>query len=131
MIQPLVPSTGAAPAPATTGPSQSPSAPGGLSAQGSAGETGAAGTRALSPERVEPPAQPRAPVRLGGDLLPRNPDAPAGPPPAFEANVLDRAREAVGDYDVPPEPAQRAEADLSATRARQDPEPEPAIDLSR
>jgi hypothetical protein len=68
-------------------------------AQPTAGETAAAALRPETAERVDPPRTLPAIVRLPEDrrrdtLNPPDPEAPAGPPPAFDATPLDRAREA-------------------------------------
>lgn len=54
-----------------------------------------ASERALEVARLNRPDQRAIPVDAGAraDLNPPDPDAPAGPPPAFEASILDRARE--------------------------------------
>jgi hypothetical protein len=69
-------------------------------AQPAVGETAAAATRPEFANRVDPPKVIPAPLplpqerRRADDLLPADPEAPAGPPPSFEATPLQRAREA-------------------------------------
>lgn len=78
------------------------SAQGALPAEG---ETAAAATRPETTDRVDPPRVVPAAMPLPEDrrrsetLLPPDPDAPAGPPPAFDATLLDRLREA--DFAAP------------------------------
>lgn len=95
------------------------------------GETSVADGLAVTARAVEAPRQADRASALVPDLpstlLPPNPDAPTGPPPAFEASLLDRQREealsgradrapAPTVYDAPPTAAVRAEAGLSALR---------------
>ncbi|MEM9344100.1 MAG: hypothetical protein AAGA87_13740 [Pseudomonadota bacterium] len=54
------------------------------------------------------------------DLLPPNPQAPAGPPPAFEASILDRAREV----------AFRGTGDVTSAPELPQPQPEPVQNTS-
>jgi hypothetical protein len=68
-------------------------------AQPAVGETAAAGARPeianrVVPPRVIPPSLPLPDDRRRSEaLLPPDPEAPAGPPPAFDATPLDRLRE--------------------------------------
>jgi hypothetical protein len=128
-------------------------------AQPFTGETAAAGVRPDTPERVEPPRTLPATARLPEDrrrepLYPPDPDPPTGPPPAFDATPLDRAREAAfvvvnliaegeeRDADTlgpgapaAPEPEPdllaRAEAEVAEVRRIAQPEPERTIDVTR
>jgi hypothetical protein len=67
-------------------------------AQATVGETAAAAARPETANRVDPPRVIPAPLPLpterkrDGALLPPDPEAPAGPPPAFKETPLDRAR---------------------------------------
>ena len=69
-------------------------------AQPDVGETAAAATRPeganrVAPAKVIPTSIPLPEDRRRPDpLVPPDPDAPAGPPPAFDATPLERAREA-------------------------------------
>ena len=91
------------------------------------------------------------------ELLPPNPKAPAGPPPAFEASILDRARETAftgqpdvtalpaapepvvdkapeaedASYDAPPSRAERAEEQVTTLRRIETPYDTATIDVSR
>lgn len=130
-------------------------------AQPSVGETAAAGTRPETPNRVDPPrvlpATPPLPEerRRGEPLLPPDPEPPTGPPPAFDATPLDRARETALDPpgrdgqggptdtltgDAAPRPAvggpttedgllQKAETDLAEVRRMARPDVGPAVDV--
>jgi hypothetical protein len=72
----------------------------GQGAQPKVGETAASGVRPETVNRVDPPRVMPAALPLPEDrrrnetLLPPDPDAPVGPPPAFDATPLDRLREA-------------------------------------
>lgn len=123
----------------------------------------AADTR-ITPLGVVAPEQPAetaaVPQDPRPDLSPPDPDAPTGPPPAFEASLLDRQREAgistppsepdpvlpfiptgsatpaeepaAGDpYDVPPAPLERAESDLAAVRRIETPYDTATVDVAR
>lgn len=91
-------------------------------AQPSVGETAAAATRPETAARVDPPRVIPAPLpppaerRRDGTLLPPDPEAPAGPPPAFAETPLERARAAaLAPADLfarpmPPEPRTEAPA---------------------
>jgi hypothetical protein len=130
-------------------------------AQPSVGETAAAGTRPETPNRVAPPrvlpATPPLPEerRRGEPLLPPDPEPPTGPPPAFDATPLDRARETAldppdrGDIRSPPDVRtgaradgderidatgddgllQKAETDLAEVRRMAMPDTGPAVDV--
>jgi hypothetical protein len=69
-------------------------------AQPAVGETSAGATRPETANRVDPPRVIPASLplpeerRRADPLLPPDPQAPAGPPPAFDATPLERAREA-------------------------------------
>jgi hypothetical protein len=110
-------------------------------AQPTAGETAAAALRPETVERVDPPRTLPATARLPEDrrretLYPPDPDPPTGPPPAFDATPLDRAREAafatvdlIADapgLDATPD-AERPGA--APTTAPDLPLPDPALDL--
>lgn len=108
---------------------------------------GVARTAAL-PDRDLPP------------LIPPDPQAPAGPPPAFEASILDRARQSTAapaapdaepagqtppapavpegretdgkpDYDVPPSAEQRAEVEVATVRRIETPYDTATVDVTR
>lgn len=81
-------------------------------------------------------------------LAPRDPDAPAGPPPAFEASILDRRREALvappdllapapgkdevdAPYDVPPSRIERATETITTVRRIETPYDTATVDVSR
>ena len=127
-------------------------------AQPSVGETSAAVIRAETAERVDPPRTlPAAaalsyPRRPQDTLLPPDPDAPAGPPPAFDASPLERARqEAFAPMFREPEPPapeaetapppddmvpdddlrEMAEAEIAELRRMTAPEPERSLDMLR
>jgi hypothetical protein len=94
-------------------------------AQPSVGETAAADTRPEVANRVDPPRVIPAPLPLAEErrrddpALPPDPDAPAGPPPAFDATPLQRAREAaLAPADLIARPAPPA-------AAPEPPEPDP------
>ena len=90
-------------------------------------------------------APERQPV---SDLLPPDPNAPAGPPPSFEASILDRAREfpaavvkedapepvSVSEaepYQVPPSRSERAAEQITTLRRIETPYDTATIDVSR
>jgi hypothetical protein len=95
-------------------------------AQPTAGETAAAALRPETAERVDPPRTLPAVFRLPEDrrretLNPPDPDAPAGPPPAFDATPLDRAREAAfAAVDLLAEPEGVAEGTALSAEAEAD-----------
>ncbi len=68
------------------------------------GETAAAAMRPESVQRVDPPrvlmAAPPIPERelRKADLIPPDPDAPTGPPPTFDATLLERQFERISEY---------------------------------
>jgi hypothetical protein len=100
-------------------------------AQPSVGETAAAALRPETANRVDPPRVIPAPLpppaerRRDATFLPPDPEAPAGPPPAFAETPLERARAAaLAPADLftrPMPPAATTEA----------PAPEVAIDPAR
>jgi hypothetical protein len=89
-------------------------------AQPTVGETAAAALRPETAARVDPPRVLPAPLplpaerRRDGVMPPPDPAAPAGPPPAFEETLLERARAAAfAPADLiarPMPPASRTEA---------------------
>jgi hypothetical protein len=112
--------------------------------------------RAIDPPPPAKRAQSLAPdVRR--NLNPPDPNAPAGPPPAFEASILDRAREQVSQpvkpsdiqlepatprdliatlreerpYDVPPAPDASAEAEVATVRRIETPYDTATVDVAR
>ncbi len=123
------------------------------------GETAAARIRPETAERVDPPRPPLAyfpipeePGRGPADIIPPDPEAPSGPPPAFEATPLERERERArapaettdaetpglppdGEEDAPaPAPAavsERAAADLAEVRRLSAPESAKSVDVTR
>jgi hypothetical protein len=101
-------------------------------AQPSGGETGAANARPETTNRVDPPRVLPAPIPLPEDekwrgpvlarqaLMPADPDAPAGPPPAFDATPLERERErlmAVSELKRPPDPPSDVSEEIAAPEA--------------
>jgi hypothetical protein len=127
-------------------------------AQPNVGETAAAAVQAETAERVDPPRVLPATATLPDakrpqdTLLPPDPDAPAGPPPAFDASPLERARQeafAPGFPEPkPPEPEaetapprddtdpdddlrEKAEAEIAEVRRMTAPEPERSLDMLR
>jgi hypothetical protein len=133
-------------------------------AQPFSGETAAAGFRPETMERVDPPRTLPATVRLPEErrrdpLYPPDPDPPTGPPPAFDATPLDRARETAfaavsliaereaqasaappatasaaweaGRPDLTPDLLARTEAEVAEVRRMAEPEPERTVDVTR
>jgi hypothetical protein len=133
-------------------------------AQPTTGETAAAALRSETSERVDPPRTLPATARLPEErrretLFPPDPDPPTGPPPAFDATPLDRAREKAfaavnliaereaqasaappatasaagetGRPDPTPDLLARAEAEVAEVRRMAEPEPERNVDLTR
>jgi hypothetical protein len=129
-------------------------------AQPAIGETAAASLRPETLERVDPPRTLPATARLPEErrreaLYPPDPDPLTGPPPAFDATPLDRARDAAlaavnliaasddpsqggstaPDADPAPVPAldllSKAEADVAEVRRMSEPEPERTLDVTR
>jgi hypothetical protein len=133
-------------------------------AQPTTGETAAAALRPETPERVDPPRTLPATTRLPEErrretLYPPDPDPPTGPPPAFDATPLDRAREKAfaavsliaereaqasaappatasgteetGRPDLTPDLLARAEADVAEVRRMAEPQPERNLDVTR
>ncbi|MEL6644720.1 MAG: hypothetical protein AAFQ79_12360 [Pseudomonadota bacterium] len=117
-------------------------------------------TQAVAPPRESDAADLQQDAARG-ELTPPDPDAPTGPPPAFEASVLDRQREAglsppdteaeidlpfippfkstrapeseaaPNPYDVPPAPVERAEADVATVRRIEAPYDPATVDVAR
>lgn len=89
---------------------------------GAANATAAETTRA-----VEPPKQVFDPP-----LIPPNPEAPAGPPPAFEATLLDQARDAFpgteDPYEVPPSAGEKI---VTSLQRMETPYDTATVDVSR
>jgi hypothetical protein len=133
-------------------------------AQPFTGETAAAAFRPETRERVDPPRTLPATARLPEErrrepLYPPDPDPPTGPPPAFDATPLDRAREKAfaavsliaereaqasaappatasgtektGRPDPTPDLLARAEAEVAEVRRMAEPEPERTLDVTR
>ena len=131
--------------PSVTGPGTAPPPPlpPGIStradqgAQPWTGETSAAGTRALTANRVDPPRVLPAVIAPPGDTRrrpPPDPDGPAGPPPAFDATPLQRERErlfARVDLIAPPSDARATDRqrDASANAAEDTAVAPPAPDV--
>lgn len=63
---------------------------------------------------------------LRRNLNPPDPNAPAGPPPSFEASILDRAMEELKAPPPPPEPELDAPAAIAVLEG--DPEPTAEVD---
>lgn len=123
------------------------------------GETAAARIRPETAERVDPPRPPLTyfPIpeetrRTPRDIIPPDPEAPSGPPPAFEATPLERERErarapagsAVAETpeappdgmenpsaQTPPAVTERAAADLAEVRRLSAPESAKRVDVTR
>jgi hypothetical protein len=133
-------------------------------AQPTTGETAAAALRPETPERVDPPRTLPPTARLPEErrretLCPPDPDPPTGPPPAFDATPLDRAREKalaavslIAEREAQPSPAPpatvfaagetrrpdqtpdllaRTEAEVAEVRRMAEPEPERTLDVTR
>jgi hypothetical protein len=133
-------------------------------AQPTTGETAAAAFRPETTERVDPPRTLPATARLPEErrretLFPPDPDPPTGPPPAFDATPLDRARETAfaavsliagreaqalaappatasaaeeaGRPDPAPVLRARTEAEVAEVRRMAEPEPERTVDVTR
>ena len=133
-------------------------------AQPFTGETAAAALRPETTERVDPPRTLPATARLPEErrretLYPPDPDPPTGPPPAFDATPLDRAREKAfaavsliaereaqasaappatasaaeetGRPDPTPDLLARTEAEVAEVRRMAEPEPERTLDVTR
>lgn len=123
-------------------------------AQPDVGETAAAWVRAETAERVDPLRVLPAVVALPGNrprpetLLPPDPQAPVGPPPAFQATPLDRARKEALAFDRPPpvekdaapdrarvdkdeDLREKTEAEIAEVRRMSAPEPERSLDVLR
>ena len=141
---------------------------------GTFGSSGTLVTGPIEPDQTQAekhPHQPLAPPSAANDtanatvrpvasapdgdlqpsLLPSNPNAPAGPPPTFEASILDRAREALvtppdlvqrtpeqsappepsDPYEVPPSRAERAADDVTTLRRIETPYDTAKVDVSR
>lgn len=125
-----------------------------------AGETAAARIRPETAVRVDPPrAVLRSfqiaddPGREMPDLFPSDPEAPAGPPPAFDASPLERERDRARDpatlteasrrppeeeavpprrTDAPaPAATDRVTADVTEVRRMNTPDIEPTVDVTR
>jgi len=122
-------------------------------------EAGAAQIRPETAVRVDPPRAvlksfpiPEEARGRADDLMPPDPEAPAGPPPAFDASPLERERERaldtrppVNSADAPRDPAgrepagerraedtaERASADLAEVRRMSAPEAERTLDVTR
>ncbi len=165
LTQPAIPAGPQTTAPgAQTGPEARP-----LSA--AAGEIAGSAMRAQTPQSVDParqsdPANRLPPEQRGprADLLPPDPNAPTGPPPAFEASLLEQqrasfpaqsgevkatpnaldavdaeAKRATGAVppstevraEVPPTPAEKAEATVAAVRRMETPYDSATVDVTR
>ncbi|MEO1152928.1 MAG: hypothetical protein AAFX59_03505 [Pseudomonadota bacterium] len=151
------PAPGAMPAPEPAGP-PAPTRASDRSEAPAAADTRVTslGTAAVeqAAETVAVPADPQP------SLSPPDPDAPTGPPPAFEASLLDRQREAgitlptdgpdpvlpfipqgpsdktdppapAAPYDVPPAAAERAESDVATVRRIETPYDTATVDVAR
>lgn len=110
------------------------------------GERASAADAVLTALAVDAPRQAdRAaalPEEAAPSLLPPDPDAPTGPPPAFEASLLDRQRELgltfqpaepseTAPYDAPPTPIARAEGDVASLRRLETPYDTATVDVLR
>ncbi len=119
---------------------------------------------AATARAVDPPQGAARPVAVPNrdlpPLIPPDPQAPAGPPPAFEASILDRARQAPTDtadatsepepteppmasearlpdsaeaqgYEVPPSAEERTETEIATVRRMETPYDTATVDVSR